>query len=142
MMGLFNYRLIITKQNTFSKHERLKSRKLIARLFSEGKSFSAFPLKVLYDADGKGSMILQAGVTVSSRHFKKAVHRNRIKRIIREAYRLNNTPLKNVLGSHHKTATLFFIYTGKVLPSFSEVSVSMETLLQRLVNEISKLPSK
>ncbi|HEX8356772.1 MAG TPA: ribonuclease P protein component, partial [Segetibacter sp.] len=70
----------MVKQNTFSKNERLKSRKLISHLFSEGKSFSAYPLKVLYDMSSESSFAFQAGVTVSSRSFKKAVERNRVKR--------------------------------------------------------------
>ena len=76
---------------TLNKDDRLKSRKAIEYLFKEGKSFSIFPLRVLYTinaASEKPTNNLRAGFSVSTRNFKKAVDRNRIKRLLREAYRL------------------------------------------------------
>ena len=75
---------------TFNKKDRLKSQKLIEKLFLEGKSVSSFPLKLIYlKTQVSGAHVIKAGVSVSKRNFKKAVDRNRIKRLLRECYRLN-----------------------------------------------------
>jgi ribonuclease P protein component len=79
---------------------------------------------------------LQAGVTVSSRNFKKAVSRNRVKRVLREAYRLEKMPLQNMLREQEKSMILFFIYIGKELPVFAEVHGKMQIALQRLQDNI------
>jgi ribonuclease P protein component len=79
---------------------------------------------------------LQAGVTVSSRRFKKAVDRNRVKRILRETYRLQKLPLQQVLNEKNISIALFFIYTGKELPVFSEVYEKMGIILQHLHHQI------
>ena len=76
------------------KRERLKSRKQIDNLFAEGKSFAVFPIRVTYSfMPTDGDALVQIGVTVSKRNFKKAVDRNRIKRLFREAYRLQKAEL-------------------------------------------------
>ncbi|MES1226963.1 MAG: ribonuclease P protein component, partial [Bacteroidota bacterium] len=82
----------MAKQFTLGKKERLKSRKSIEQLFNEGKSFAVSPCRVFYmilpfNATST-SFIVQFGAGVSTKNFKKAVDRNRIKRLVREAYRL------------------------------------------------------
>lgn len=126
----------------YSEEEKLKSRKLIEYLFSNGKSFYTFPIKVLYDFTENTSVALQAGVTVSSRRFKKAVDRNRVKRILREVYRLQKLPLQNILTEKNTCIRLFFIYTGKELPVFSDLYEKMGIILQKLQSEILKIPLK
>ena len=75
---------------TYSKDEKLKKRKLIKELFDNGKAATVFPLRVIYlKKDHNGNFPVQTGVSVSKRNFKRAVDRNRIKRLMREAYRLN-----------------------------------------------------
>jgi ribonuclease P protein component len=75
---------------------------------------------------------LQAGFTVSTRHFKKAVDRNRIRRLMRESYRLQKNNLLNELQENHKSLTIFFIYTGNQLPEYKEVFEKTGSALQRL----------
>ncbi len=111
---------------------------MIEHLFSKGKSMSAFPLKLLYDFNEEETEPLRAGVTVSSRNFKKAVDRNRVKRVLREAYRLQKIPLQNLVVEHGKSLALFFIYIGKEMPVYKEVHEKMGLLLQRLTNDLSK----
>ena len=75
---------------------------------------------------------LQAGFTVSARNFKKAVDRNRIKRLMRECYRLQKSNLKISLEQNKKALAVFFIYTGKEMPKFNEVFDKIGNALKRL----------
>jgi ribonuclease P protein component len=139
----------ISKQFTFGKYERLKSRKLIKQLFSDGKSFSVYPFKMFYLVDEnifdtlkkysseKKKIILQCGVGVSSKNFKKAVDRNRVKRLMRESYRLQKNFLQDALKEKNLQLALFLIYTGKELPDYKMVSDKIELILHRIVKGIA-----
>ncbi|WP_317045208.1 ribonuclease P protein component [Formosa algae] len=77
-------------KHTYGKTEKLKSKITIEKLFTEGKSVSAYPLRLVYlKTSFEDNVTIKAGVSVSKRNFKLAVDRNRIKRLLREAYRLN-----------------------------------------------------
>lgn len=130
---------------TLGKNERLKSRKAIEQLFKTGKSFSAFPFRVIYilstiGDEGKTNekALLQAGFSVSSRNFKRAVDRNRIKRLMREAYRLQKNDLLQQISTAHKSLTVFFIYTGNEVPDYDLVFTKKTKALkqlQKILNE-------
>ena len=148
--GFFVYfdKRTIIRQFTLHKIERVKKRKAVERLFNEGKSFSIFPIRVYYlldkcaEAAGKRVEIespLQFGVGVSKRHFKKAVDRNRVKRLIREAYRIQKLTLKQILvDKEGYNMQVFFIYTGKELPLFTSIKEKMREALVRLQKETEK----
>jgi ribonuclease P protein component len=130
----------IEQQFTFKKEEKLKSRKLIESLFKHGISFSNFPFRILYNISEKGIAPLQCGFAVSGKHFKKAVDRNRIKRLMREAYRLQKNSLTEKLESNGKYMVVFFIYTGNEIPEYKEVFEKTLSVLKRLykiANEVS-----
>lgn len=91
---------------------------------------------MLYDFVDDNQPTLKAGVTASSRKFKKAADRNRVKRIIKETYRIQKLPLQEMLMLKGKSLVLFFIYLSKELPVYSEVNEKMGVLLKRLTNEI------
>lgn len=125
------------KQFTLGKNERLKSRKLIEELFSKGQRFGLFPYRVFYLFDKSENKHikskLQCGVGVSTKNFKKAVDRNRIKRLTREAYRLQKNELDLQMKNHPYNLSLFLIYTGKELPEFTVVKEKVELILQKLI---------
>jgi ribonuclease P protein component len=77
-------------------------------------------------------LTIQAGIGTSSKNFKKAVDRNRIKRLIREAYRLQKNPLHDILKGKNQQLRLFIIYTGREVPEFKTVFDKMRLILQRL----------
>lgn len=118
---------------TFKKNEKLKSRKAIEQLFDQGKSFSSFPFRVLWKFDETGAPGLQVGFTVSSKHFKNAVDRNRVKRLMREAYRLQKNKLKEQLEQQQKQLAVFFVYTGNELPDYDLIFKKTGSALTRLI---------
>lgn len=131
--GYFIFGVIVVKKFTLKKDERLKRRKIIEQLFSEGKSVAVFPIRVQYRLYEKElATPLQAGFSASSRNFKKAVDRNRIKRLMREAYRLQKIPLQEALHANNRQLGLFFIYTGKELPDYKTVSDRIAVILKKL----------
>ena len=129
----------MARQFTLGKTERLKSRKKIEALFSTGQRFTSVPFLVYYRVHNDAEpAALQAGFSASKKNFKRAVDRNRAKRIIREVYRLQNAPLKNMIKTGIKSLDIFIIYTGKELPVYTEVSVKFGQVIQKLTEVYGK----
>lgn len=123
-----------TKQRyTFKKEEKLKSRKTIEGLFKDGKSFSNFPFRVLWKLASTSVAPLQTGFAVSSKNFKRAVDRNRIKRLVREAYRLQKNDLQEYLKQEQKQLAVFIIYVGNELPEYDLIFEKTTQVLNRLI---------
>ena len=118
---------------TFKKAEKLKSRKTIEQLFKEGRSFSNFPFRILWLFKDNAVAPLQSGFAVSSKHFKKSVDRNRIKRLMREAYRLQKDVLVNEVTKEQKQLAVFIIYVGNELPEYTFVFEKMGHVITRLI---------
>ena len=121
---------------TYNKSEKLKSEKLITKLFSEGKSVSAYPLRLVYlETTFSETVSLKTGVSVPKRNFKRAVDRIRIKRVMREAYRLN----KHLVFNNITTPFAFMIlYIGKEKPSYNEVETATKKLFDKFLNKKKK----
>jgi ribonuclease P protein component len=122
----------VAKQFTLRKEERLKSRKQTELLFSEGKKFTMTPFRIHYTLDNAEKSSMQFGAGVSKKNFKKAVDRNRIKRLMREAYRLQKKIVKEQLDEKKYQLTLFIIYTGKELPVYHDVYEKTGKVLDKL----------
>jgi ribonuclease P protein component len=127
----------MAKQFTLKKAERLKRRKIIEQLFSEGRAVTAFPIRAQYKMVDQLAVPLQAGFSASSRNFKRAVDRNRIKRLMREAYRLQKLPLEQALQTKEQQLALFLIYTGKELPVYALVKEKVEVVLKKLLQTVN-----
>jgi ribonuclease P protein component len=120
--------------------EKLKSRKQIDILFATGKSFTVFPIRVTYRFLATvDEPLAQIGVTVSKRYFKKAVDRNRVKRLLREVYRLQKRELMGQLQQANLKAHLFFIYTDKTIASFDVFKTAMSSCLRKLQHKLDKV---
>ena len=129
------------KQFSYNKTERLKSRKQTEELFNKGKSFTIFPVRILYREVEQQDSPAKAGVAVSSRNFKKAVHRNRIRRLLREAYRTEKIPLYHHLEKNNKYLNLFLLYIDKQMPEYVLLKGKMNLIIQRLIKELSETVS-
>jgi ribonuclease P protein component len=116
---------------TFGKKERLSQRAAIERLFNEGKSFSVPPFRVFYITAPEAAAPVQILIAVPKRKYKKAVDRNKLKRLIREAYRLNKAVLAESVKGHSLHAG--FVYSGEgTIPSFADIEKKMKTCLDKL----------
>jgi len=114
------------------KEDRLKSRTSIDLLFKKGKSFSNFPFKIFW-MQAEGDHLLQTAFSVSSRNFKKATDRNRIKRVMRESYRLQKNTLSEALAAGQKKIIVFIIYTGREMPEYNMVFEKTGIIIKRLI---------
>lgn len=130
----------MAKQFTLHKTERLKSRKLIEQLFKQGKSFAEFPFRIFYITGNAmaGISAVQFGVGASTRNFKRAVDRNRIKRLTREAWRLQKNELQQYLETQGQQLSVFFIYTGKEIPAYADVYEKLGLILSKLITLLGK----
>ena len=118
----------------FPKAEKLKSTKTIEHLFLEVKTHSKFPIKIFFLPKENIEANL-AAFAVPKRNFKSAVDRNRVKRQLRETYRLNKQLLDEI---HGKKFVMLFLYLGKVKPQYAELEKAMVKLLKKLHDEMSQ----
>ncbi len=127
-----------TPSFSYSKSERLKSKKLIEATFAAGQKFKAWPLVAKsLDTELSEDVPCQTLVSVSKRSFKRAVDRNRIKRLMREAWRLQKHPVYAALQEHEKQRAIVLIYVGKELPTFEGMQASIQTLIAKMMEAMA-----
>jgi ribonuclease P protein component len=119
---------------TFPKEEKLKREKQIQEVFAKGSSITVFPLKVLYLKTENKISKFQVGFTVPKKNFRSAVKRNRVKRLLREAYRLNKHRIFNKTEGSY---AFMFLYLGKELPSFKDLEVTMCKVLDKFLIRVA-----
>ena len=144
------------KTFTYQKKDKLKSRKQTQFLFSKGSAISVGPIRLLYtleteDAEEfsiensskekfpKGEFqkgVLQAGVGAPTRHFRKAVMRNKVKRLLREGYRMERPAFMNAINIDHKRLNLFFLYTESKVLTQQEIQEKIKAVLQKLADKL------
>lgn len=119
----------------YGKKDKLKSKKTIERLFNEGRSITVYPLRLVYlETEFNDNSILKTGVSVSKKHHKTAVSRNRIKRLLREAYRLN----KQKFFNNSSTSYAFMIlYLRKEGTNSADINSAMKMLFQKFLDKTS-----
>lgn len=122
--------------NRFPKEERLSSKKLIEELFDKGSSSYLHPFRLFFKPGGlpPDQKFPQLLVSVPKRNFKKAVDRNRIRRQIKEAYRINKKALFSEIGPDFTPPHLAILYTAKEKISFKKLEEKLILILKRLKN--------
>lgn len=128
--------------NTYPKSEKLKSKNAINLLFSEGKSVSKYPLRLVFvenkaeiDLDKPNESKIKMGVSVSKKHFKKAVDRNYYKRVLRECYRLNKHLL---IENIQKPYAFMLLYQTADRLSYAEIFEKTQQIFEKFVATLEK----
>jgi ribonuclease P protein component len=125
--------------NTFKKEERLSSRKAISHVVKEGNSFLIHPFKVYWvKFPLESSYPTQIAFSIPKKNFKKAVDRNKIRRRIKESYRLNKHSFYNFLSEREAQLELLFVYIAKETLSYKEIEEKIILTLRRLEVDYEK----
>ncbi len=121
---------------TFKKEERLTSKKLIEKLFNEGKSFKGFPLRVVWlDTELQGNVPASVLISVQAKRFRNAYQRNLLKRRIREANRKNKASFYSMLLNKQKNCVLAILYISAEIASYKEIEQKIIYIFKRLQEE-------
>lgn len=121
---------------TLGEQERLKSKKLLGKLYEEGKSIKVFPLRMVYiQTEHTSKFPVQVGVSVPKRNFKKAVDRNRIKRLLRETYRKEK---HTVYDGVNQPYVFMISYIARDEWKYADLEHKMKKLLTLFIAETTK----
>lgn len=121
----------------FNKEERLTGDKRIENLFACGKSFVAYPLRIVFLEKASQNLSLpEVLVSIPKKRIKSAVGRNRMKRIVRESFRMNKHILNDVLKDDCKHLEIAFVYVKDELTDFSTVEKGMRNALFEIKNRL------
>jgi ribonuclease P protein component len=120
---------------TFTKAERLYGQTTLDKLFDTGKSFNNYPFKAIWLEVAEGTTPIRVVISAPKRIYKRAVDRNRVKRMIREAYRKNKADIYQKLGD--KKIHLLLIYTAKTIMEYKEIEDKIIITLQRITTTIN-----
>ncbi|MBP9745648.1 MAG: ribonuclease P protein component [Saprospiraceae bacterium] len=120
------------------KREKLKSRKIIKSVFEYGQAITIPPIRVIYQLAKveSESALPKFSVSVSKRNFANAVQRNRIKRLLREVYRLNKTLLIASCKTYSVQVDILWIYTNKAPAEFKSLEQTAILVLQKLEKKV------
>ena len=124
-------------RQTLPKEQRLHKKKEIEQLFEKGKGFNFYPFRVvvyMHDTE-EDTSIPRLLVSVSKKRFHHAVKRNKVKRLVREAWRKNKTQLMIRCDEQKKILDVALVYTATIILSYEEIEKKIKQLSLRLNND-------
>ncbi|MBS3774129.1 MAG: ribonuclease P protein component [Bacteroidales bacterium] len=127
--------------NSLRKNERLSSQKEIALLVKEGNTFLCYPFRIMWSVsrnERDHSFRIQSAFSVPKKKFKKAVKRNKIRRRMKEAFRLQKEPFKKEMTHHPFTLSLLIIYTPHKELNYAKIEAGMKKSFQMLKKVLSE----
>lgn len=133
------------KDKTFGRRSRVSGRERVGHLFAEGRGFMAFPFRVSYllcEREEQGVALL---VSIPKRRLRRAVDRNRMKRLAREAYRLNKGDFDTSLLPEGYGLDIALVYVKDALGDYTEVEKGVRKALRLLngrVEDTNKIEDK
>ena len=122
---------------TFTKSERITSKKIIAKIIQKGKVIKAFPFYVRFLEENDAKVSVKVLIVVGKKRFKRAVDRNRIKRLIRESYRLNKQILYRCLENENKKIVLYLNYVDVKIPDYNDIDVAVLEVFKKICDKLS-----
>jgi ribonuclease P protein component len=127
----------LDNRHTFRKEERISGQKEIDSLFGQGISFISYPLRIVYvEKELNPAVPASVLVSVPKKKFKRAVKRNRLKRLIRESYRLHKTPFLECLEEKDRGLLVGFLFVGKEMTGFKEIEAAVTKALNILMEKM------
>ena len=128
---------------SFGKDDKLKGRKVVTRIFERSKkSVRLFPFKAFYSIQTSNLGSVKYGVSVPKKRFKRAVDRNRIKRLVKEALRCNKSILNQEILEQKIEIHVFILFSGDKIPSYNLVEIKIKEILMRLALGIQTYEKK
>jgi ribonuclease P protein component len=128
------------EKSTFTKSERLCSKKIIEDIFANGKKLKAFPFVanflIIDSKDCDWDNQVKIVISVPKKKVRFANKRNRVKRQIKEAYRLNKSTFYSELNNKNKHLALFLIYLGKEKEDYQYLEQKLKTTLNKILDTI------
>lgn len=128
----------LKKRYTYGSKQRLKSTRTIDQIFKEGKSIQQYPLRFIW-LNVTNENKLQVSVAASKKFFAKAVDRNKIKRHLREAWRLQKNSIEEQLNNNHNCVAAMIVFTGKELKDIALIPIAMEKIIGKLAINLQQL---
>ena len=128
---------MMENNNKFTKSERLSRKSVIERLYAEGRSVAAFPLRAVYLPlePEEGEPAASILIAVSKKRFRHAVDRNLVKRRLREAYRLNKHSFVESLQQNGRRMAVSILYLDKQHHSYNHLQARLKKLLQMIISK-------
>lgn len=123
------------KRNTFPLKEHLKSKRVIEKLYAEGSSVTAYPLRAVFLEQQDQEPVAAILISVAKKRFRHAVDRNLVKRRIREAYRTSKHPLIEALENDSKKMAIAILYIDTKHNSTAFIKRKMEKLLDNIISK-------
>lgn len=136
----------IHQRNTLRAEERLKLRNQIEMLFQKGEAFSFYPLRIVYrftkwEKSNYSDSPVRVGFSIPKKRFKKAVERNRLRRLLKESWRLQKHSLYNAMPEDLQLHC-FLVYISPEMITFEQSNIIVANISKKLAAKAKSLENQ